>query len=135
MKVLRFNGILKNKGKVASKRALVKKKLIELMTIAIKLFKVSDKLPTICIFGADNLNLVTPTNEDYEEERLDCRCHSSDANLEEVLIKDRPNVIITIGNLSSFSNLTRAPFEQHLSNEKGNNYKKEKSQTLISKSV
>lgn len=81
------------------------------MTIAIKLFKVSDKLPTICIFGADNLNLVTPTNEDYEEDRLDCRCYSSDANLEEVLIKDRPNVIITIGNLSSFSNLTRAPFE------------------------
>ncbi len=111
MKVLRFNGILKNKGKVASKRALIKKKLIELMTIAIKLFKVSDKLPTICIFGADNLNLVTPANEDYEEERLDCRCYSSDANLEEVLIKDRPNVIITIGNLSSFSNLTRAPFE------------------------
>jgi glycosyltransferase involved in cell wall biosynthesis len=88
------------------------KKLIKLMTIAIKLFKVkSRKLPIICILGHDDFELVTPILEDYEEKRLDCRCYSSDSNLEQILIQGRPNVVITIGNLSSFPKLIRAPFE------------------------
>ena len=85
---------------------------MKLMTIAEKFFKVrSGKLPVICIFGHNHFELVTPMGEDYEETSLDCRCYSSDSNLEQVLIQDRPQVIITIGNLSSFSNLTKAPFE------------------------
>jgi glycosyltransferase involved in cell wall biosynthesis len=88
------------------------KKLIKLMTNAIKLFKVkSGKLPIICILGHDDFELVTPILEDYEEKRLDCRCYSSDSNLEQILIRDRPNVIITIGSLPAFPNLTKAPFE------------------------
>jgi glycosyltransferase involved in cell wall biosynthesis len=88
------------------------KKLIKLMTTAIKLFKVkSGKLPIICILGHDDFELVTPILEDYEEKRLDCRCYSSDSNLEQILIQGRPNVIITIGSLPSFPNLTKAPFE------------------------
>ena len=88
------------------------KKLIKLITTAIKLFKVkSGKLPIICILGHDDFELVTPILEDYEEKRLDCRCYSSDSNLEQILIRDRPNVIITIGSLPSFPNLTKAPFE------------------------
>jgi glycosyltransferase involved in cell wall biosynthesis len=88
------------------------KKLIKLMTTAIKLFKVkSGKLPIICILGHDDFELVTPILEDYEEKRLDCRCYSSDSNLEQILIRDRPNVIITIGSLPPFPNLTKAPFE------------------------
>ena len=88
------------------------KKLIKLMTTAIKLFKVkSGKLPIICVLGHDDFELVTPILEDYEEKRLDCRCYSSDSNLEQILIQGRPNVIITIGSLPSFPNLTKAPFE------------------------
>jgi glycosyltransferase involved in cell wall biosynthesis len=88
------------------------KKLIKLMTAANKLFKVKNgRLPIICIFGRDDFELVTPILEDYEEKRLDCRCYSSDSNLEKVLVKDRPNVIITMGNLTSFPNLAKAPFE------------------------
>jgi glycosyltransferase involved in cell wall biosynthesis len=88
------------------------KKLIKLMTTAIKLFKVkSGKLPITCIFGKHNLGLVTPIGADYEENRLDCRCYSPDSNLEQVLVQDRPNVIITIGLLTSFPYLTKAPFE------------------------
>ena len=71
----------------------------------------SEKLPVICIFGQDDFKLVTPIREEYEEKRLDCRCYSSDSNLEQVLIQDRPHVIITIGNLSSFPNLLKVPFE------------------------
>lgn len=72
------------------------KKLIKLMTTAFKLFKVkSEKLPIICIFSHDDFELVAPVLEDYEEERLDCRCYSSNSNLDRVLIQNRPNVIIT----------------------------------------
>ena len=78
----------------------------------VKVFKVNEKLPTICIFGCDNsFKLVTPVQEDYEEKRLDCRCYSSDSDLEQLLIQDRPHVIITIGHRSSFSNLIKAPIE------------------------
>ncbi len=111
MKVVAFDGSPRKDGNTAPKRALIKKKLIKLMTIVIKLFKVSDKLPTICIFGRDDLKLVTPIQEDYEEKELDCRCYSSNSDLEQVLIQDRPHVIITIGNLSSFPNFIKAPFE------------------------
>ena len=71
----------------------------------------SEKLPVICIFGQDDFKLVTPIGEDYEEKRLDCRYYSSDSDLEQVLIQDKPNVIITIGNMSSFPNLIKAPYE------------------------
>ncbi len=76
-----------------------------------QLRRMSEKLPVICIFGQDDFKLVTPIGEDYEEKRLDCRCYSSDSGLEQVLIQDRPNIIITIGDLSSFPNLLKAPFE------------------------
>jgi len=85
---------------------------MKLMTIVRKIFKLrSKKLPVFCILGHDRFELVTPKGEDYEETRLDCRFYSSESDLEQVLIKDRPYVIITIGNLSSFSNLLKAPFE------------------------
>ena len=94
----------------------VTKKLIQPMTIASRVFKgVGGKLPVICIFGCDDLRLVTPTSEDYEEKRLDCRCYPTDSNLEQVLIRDKPHVIITIGDRSSFPSLQR-----HLSTSEGN---------------
>jgi glycosyltransferase involved in cell wall biosynthesis len=54
---------------------------------------------------------VTPIGEDSEEQRLDCRCYSSDANLDQVLVQDRPHVVITIGSRSSFPTLMRASYE------------------------
>ncbi len=86
--------------------------LMKLMTITNKLFKVkSGKLPVISIFGYDDFEIVTPIGEEYEEKRLDCRCYSSDSNLEKILVQDRPHVIITIGYLPSFPNLIKAPVE------------------------
>jgi O-antigen biosynthesis protein len=82
------------------------------MAIANKLFKErGEKLPVICVFGRDRFELVTPQLEDYEEKRLDCRSHPSDSNLEKILIQDKPQVIITTGERSSFPNLLKAPFE------------------------
>lgn len=77
-----------------------------------KLFSRSnDKLPVICICGHRNLRLVTPAEEPYEERRLDCRCYPSDAHLEQLLVRDKPDVIITIGNRGLYPNLAQAPFE------------------------
>lgn len=83
------------------------------MDIASKLFKVKgEKLPIICIFGTPTLELFTPTKEEYEEKRLDCRCYSpSDAKLEQILVRDNPQVMITFGKLSSYPHLSKAPFE------------------------
>ena len=51
MKVAAFNGRQKKECNTAQKRVLIKEKLVKLITTAIKLFKVSDKLPTICVLG------------------------------------------------------------------------------------
>ena len=84
--------------------------LRKLVAFVGKFLNGSDKLPTICIFGCDGpLKLVTPAKEDYEEKRLDCRCFRSDADLERLLIRNRPHVLITIGNRSAFPNLSKAP--------------------------
>jgi hypothetical protein len=85
---------------------------MNLKAVAHKLFKVkADKLPVICIFGRKDIDLVTPTIEDYEEKRLDCRCYASDSHLDQVLLHDEPNVIITIGQRSLYTNMIKAPFE------------------------
>ena len=88
------------------------RKLFRGLTRAIQAMNgVSEKLPTICIFGLDDLRLLTPAEGNGEERRLDCRCYPSDSRLEHVLVRDRPHVIITVGDPSSFSNLKKAPFE------------------------
>jgi glycosyltransferase involved in cell wall biosynthesis len=109
--VVKFDAALAQEPNAAPKRDLIKNKFIKLITTAVKLFRVSDRLPTVCIFGRGDLKLITPVQEDYEEKRLDCRCYASDSNLEQVLIQDKPHVIITIGNRSFFPNLAKAPFE------------------------
>jgi glycosyltransferase involved in cell wall biosynthesis len=112
MKVITFGGGLTRDHKYVLKRDFIKKRLVDLITIAVKAFKGRDTLPTICVLGRDDsFKLLTPVQEDYEERRLDCRCYPCDSNLNQILIRDKPQVIITIGNRSSFSNLIKAPFE------------------------
>jgi glycosyltransferase involved in cell wall biosynthesis len=85
---------------------------IKLMTFTGKFFKArGDKLPVICIFGCKDVELITPAENGNEEKRLDCRCYSSDSSLEQLLVHDRPHVIITVGNRSSYPNLIQAPFD------------------------
>ena len=85
---------------------------MKLTTLAGKLFRAKrGKLPVICIFGRRDIELVTPIVEEYEEKRLDCRCYLSDSSLEQVLIRDKPDVIVTIGNRSCYPNLAKAPSE------------------------
>jgi glycosyltransferase involved in cell wall biosynthesis len=86
--------------------------LMILTTIAKKLFRTRrTKLPVVCVFGYKSIDLVTPGVGDHEEKRLDCRCYPSDAHMERILIRDRPHVLVTIGDRSDFSNIGNAPFE------------------------
>ena len=113
MKVVAFQGDSGKRADTAKQELLTQTSLIRRMASIIAKLSGSrrDKLPTISLFGPGELRLVTPRQEDYEEERLDCRCYPSHFNLEQVLAKDRPHVIITTGDLSCFSELIRAPFE------------------------
>ena len=87
------------------------KRLIRKIIRSVTSLKTSATLPVICFFGLDDMRLVTPVWQDYEEDRLDCRCFGSDRNLDRILARDRPNVIVTIGDRSSFPNLEKAPCE------------------------
>jgi glycosyltransferase involved in cell wall biosynthesis len=69
------------------------------------------KLPVVCVFGHDPIALSTPIADDSEEMRLDCRCYDADTHLEQVLVRDRPDVIITCGDRSAFPKLAMAPYE------------------------
>jgi O-antigen biosynthesis protein len=69
------------------------------------------KLPVVCVFGHEPIALSTPIADDSEEIRLDCRCYSIDTHLEQVLVRDRPDVIITCGDRSAFPQLAKAPYE------------------------
>ena len=109
MKVVTFDHSAKRDENTVQKRVHIKGKLSTLLATLIKLFKESPQLPIVCVFGHDHLRLTTQAEEDYEEKRLDCRCYPSDSNLEELLVRDKPHVIITIGDRSSFPSLANAP--------------------------
>ena len=80
--------------------------------ISAKLIKgESPKLPVVCVFGHPGFSLFTPTEAEYEEKRLDCRFYSSDSHLDRVLTRDRPDVIITLGDRSLFPKVSQAPLE------------------------
>lgn len=71
----------------------------------------AEKLPVVCIFGLDNIQLQSAGPvPDFETTRLDCRCYLTDDNLQEILVKDRPNVIVSFGASSEFPNLMSSPF-------------------------
>jgi glycosyltransferase involved in cell wall biosynthesis len=69
------------------------------------------KLPVVCVFGHDPITLSTPIADDSEEMRLDCRCYGADTHLGQVLVRDRPDVIISCGDRSAFPRLAQAPCE------------------------
>ncbi len=69
------------------------------------------KLPVVCIFDHRDIALMTPSPDEFEERRLDCRCYAPDADLERMLVRDRPDVIITSGSRAAFPSLAHAPSE------------------------
>lgn len=69
-----------------------------------------EKVPVVCIFGAD-LKLFSEMNvKKTETNALDCRCYKDDSDVFRVLGKDRPQVIVSVGKLGDFGNLLAAPY-------------------------
>jgi O-antigen biosynthesis protein len=99
------------KGRYPVRRHSLKREFLKLLKAAARPFKSIDKLPIISVFGSEDFQLVTPVVEDYEESRLDCRFYPADSDLEQVLVRDRPQVIVTVGERSSFPDPSRLPFE------------------------
>jgi glycosyltransferase involved in cell wall biosynthesis len=72
----------------------------------------SNKLPTICIFGKTDITLrSSPVETLNETTALNCHCFSDDSQLEHILIKHKPHVIVSFGDLDDFPKLMSAPFE------------------------
>jgi glycosyltransferase involved in cell wall biosynthesis len=69
-------------------------------------------LPIVYIFGAKGVVLTSsPVALKNETNELACTCFDSDANLEALLVRQVPHVIITVGDLGKFPRLMAAPFE------------------------
>ncbi|MHB8770594.1 MAG: glycosyltransferase [Syntrophales bacterium] len=85
---------------------------MNMTSLAGRLFRAKHgKLPVVCIFGRKDIELVTPVVEACEEKRLDCRCYPSAGTLEQVLIRDKPDVIVTIGSRSCYPELANTASE------------------------
>jgi O-antigen biosynthesis protein len=85
--------------------SLITEAALKLLSIAARLFDSGEHLPKVSILGATVLRLATPIIEDYEEERLDCRCHARGSKFENILVRERPNVIVTAGDPSAYRHL------------------------------
>ena len=72
-------------------------------------------LPVVAIFApssSQEINLQSSVEVvDWETGDLDCRTFAGDENLEEILVRDRPDVLVTFGPVSQFSRLAAAPYE------------------------
>lgn len=63
-------------------------------------------LPVVCVFGTSSLELFSEKAvPHYETNLLDCRFNLTDDNLMEVLAREKPSVILSVGNKGGFPNL------------------------------
>lgn len=72
----------------------------------------SSGLPVVAIFGA--LDIVLRSDDgcrETETTEMECRCYATDEELHSILARDRPSVIISLGNVEDYPKLMRAPFE------------------------
>ena len=70
----------------------------------------SKNIPTVCIFGVMGIELQSAGGvPDYETRKLDCRCYLTDDNIESILINDRPDVLVSFGDVNDYKNLYKLP--------------------------
>ena len=65
--------------------------------------------PVVCVFGAEAWSsFSSPECPPFEARELDTRCHATDDGLASILARDRPAVIVSIGQLQDFPKLNIA---------------------------
>lgn len=66
----------------------------------------AEALPRVCIFGVKNVELFSSSEcPEWETRKMVCECHLIDDDLDEILVRFRPHVIITVGEVSDFPRL------------------------------
>jgi glycosyltransferase involved in cell wall biosynthesis len=68
-------------------------------------------LPVVSIFGVENIELESAGCPQFETSKMDCRCHLTDDNFSQILAEERPNAVVSFGELKEFQNLTAMPYE------------------------
>jgi O-antigen biosynthesis protein len=69
-------------------------------------------LPVVAIFGKTGIELRSPGPDNSEETReLRCVCFATDAELEAILLRERPHVLVSFGRPEDFPLLLAAPFD------------------------
>jgi hypothetical protein len=67
-------------------------------------------LPVVCVFGKPDVKLFSRKDVPvYEATELDCRCFPTDAGLIEIIARERPSVVVSIGDKGSFKELQNSP--------------------------
>ena len=67
-------------------------------------------MPVVCVFGASDVTLRSGEAPQFETRDMDCRCYPDDSRLMEVVAKDRPAAVVSVGRLEDFPRLCSAPF-------------------------
>jgi glycosyltransferase involved in cell wall biosynthesis len=69
--------------------------------------------PVVCLFGvSDQVDLKSQPNPPSEETAvMVTKCYSNDVDLNVILQRDCPDIIVSVGNLADFTRLNGAPFE------------------------
>src|SRR5260221_11598162 len=69
-------------------------------------------LPVVAIFGKTGIELRSSGPDNSEETReLRCVCFATDAELEAILLRERPHVLVSFGKPEDFPRLLAAPFD------------------------
>jgi hypothetical protein len=72
-------------------------------------------IPVVCIFGVKGVELFSAKQfPKFETNLLDCRCYFTDDDLQDIVAKDRPNVIVSVGDINDFQNIGNSPQEVQL---------------------
>ena len=69
----------------------------------------SSGLPTICIFGNNNVSFEIPHCYQFENKQITCKQYPTDANIFSILATEKPDLIVSIGSISNFNWLAALP--------------------------
>jgi GT2 family glycosyltransferase len=68
-------------------------------------------LPVVLVFAPWPVRLQSPPASEFEAREFDCRWHSSDERLNDILVRERPDAIASFGDRAAFPRLASAPYD------------------------